>query len=50
MFTVADVVLLQKWILKAETTMPNWKAADGYEDGILDVFDLCILKRMLIDR
>lgn len=48
-FTVADVVLLQKWLLAVpDTKLENWKAADLCDDGVLDVFDLCLMKRMLV--
>ncbi len=50
-FTVSDVVLLQKWILAdSNAELTNWKAADLCEDGRLDVFDLCLMKRMLIEQ
>lgn len=46
MFSVADIVMLQKWLLGAgEVT--DWRAGDLCEDGKLDVFDLCLMKRML---
>lgn len=46
---VLDVVLLQKWILAVpDTTLPDSNAADIDEDGIVDIFDLAILKRLLI--
>lgn len=46
---VADVVLLQKWLLAVPNThLANWKAADLCEDGRLDVFDLCLMKRLLL--
>lgn len=49
-FNIADVVLLQKWILAVpNVTLPNWKAADLCEDGRLDVFDLCMMKRLLLN-
>lgn len=48
-FTVADVVLLQKWLLAVpDTTISDWKAADLCKDDKLDVFDLCLMKRKLI--
>ena len=48
-FNVADVILLQKWLLAVpDTHFENWKAADMCEDGRLDVFDLCMMKRKLI--
>ena len=49
-FTVADVVLLQKWLLAVpDTELTDWKAADLCEDSRLDVFDLCMMKRMLVN-
>ena len=36
-FDVADVVLLQ-----------HWENADFYEDGMLNVFDLCMMREQLI--
>lgn len=49
-FTVADVVLLEKWLLTDhDTQLENWQAADLREDGKLDVFDLVMMKRKLIN-
>ncbi|MBO5460198.1 MAG: dockerin type I repeat-containing protein [Ruminococcus sp.] len=48
---IADVILLQKWLLATpDTHLDNWQAADLCEDGKLDVFDLCLMKRALIER
>ena len=48
-FTIADVVMLQKWLLNNdEIKLANWKAADLYEDGRIDAFDLCLMKQKLI--
>ena len=48
-FNVADVVLLQKWLLAVpDTHLANWKAADFCQDDKLNVFDLCLMKRELI--
>ena len=48
-FDIADVVLLQKWLLAVpDTKLADWKAADLYDDNRLDVFDLCMMKRKLI--
>ena len=50
-FTVADVVALQKWLLAVpDAHLANWKAADLCEDDRLDVFDLCIMKRELLNK
>ncbi|MBR6967595.1 MAG: hypothetical protein IKH78_03590 [Ruminococcus sp.] len=47
--SISDVVLLQKWL----TGYPyiyvhDWLAADLCKDGVLDVFDLAAMKRLLI--
>lgn len=48
-FDVADVVLLQKWLLAIpDTELKHWENADFYEDGILNVFDLCMMREQLI--
>ena len=51
-FNVADVVLLQKWLLAVvpDTDLKNWKAVDFCNDNKLNVFDLCLMKRELIER
>ncbi len=47
-FSVADAVLLQKWLLAApDTILADWKAGDLYEDEMLNVFDLCLMRRLL---
>ena len=48
-FNVADVVALQKWILAvSDAELKNWKAGDLCKDDRLDVFDLVIMRRLLI--
>ncbi len=48
-YTIADIVLLQKWLLAVpSTTLENWKAADLDENNSLDVFDLCLMRQLLI--
>ena len=44
-FSVADVVMLQKWLLNDGTVLDNWKVADLYEDDMLNVFDLALMKK-----
>lgn len=46
-FSVADVVMLQKWLLNAGS-LPNWEVADLCEDGRIDVFDLVVMKREIL--
>jgi hypothetical protein len=49
-FNVSDVVLFQKWLVAApDIKLSYWKAADFCEDGTLDVFDLYLMKRALIE-
>lgn len=47
---ISDAVLLQKYILNAETEIPNWKAADLCEDDVINTFDLAVMKQMLIKK
>ena len=50
-FNVADVVLLQKWLLAVpDTHLANWKAVDFCNDNVLNVFDLCLMKRELLEK
>lgn len=47
--SAADVVALQKWLLAVpDAKLADWKAGDLCEDGRLDAFDLCLLKRLLL--
>ncbi len=47
-FSVADVVLLEKWLLGVpDTTLADWSAGDLREDGKLDVYDLAEMRDML---
>ena len=49
-FNVADVVMLQKWLTcTSDVVLMEWQAADLCEDGIIDVVDLCMMKRRLIN-
>ena len=49
-FGVADILHVQKWMLgRPNTRLANWKAVDFYPDGIIDVFDLALMKRVLLD-
>lgn len=48
-FNVADLVLLNKWLLAApDAVLSNWQAGDLCEDGRLDVFDLVSMRQLLI--
>lgn len=50
-FGVSDVVLFQRWLLGSPNVhLNNWEVADFTKDNKLDVFDLCMMKRELIQR
>lgn len=50
-FNIADVVTLQKWLLgKPDTVLMNWKAADLCTDGVLNVLDLCVMRKALFEN
>ena len=45
-FSVADVVMFQGWLLgKDWAVLECWEAADFCEDGNLNAFDLCLMRR-----
>ena len=49
-FDMSDVVLLQKWLLTdPDANIPNWKLVDINNDNRIDAFDLCLLKRALVN-
>ncbi len=49
-FNVADIILLQKWLLAVpDTHLADWKMADFCKDDKLNVFDLCLMKRELLN-
>lgn len=47
-FTIGDVILFQSWLMGNDVTLDNFQAADFCEDGVLDVFDLCMMKKELL--
>ena len=50
-FTVADVVVIQKWLLAVpDVKLADWKAGDLCEDNVINVFDLCLMKRLLTEQ
>lgn len=49
-FVLSDVVLLHKYLIDApDTNFVNWQAADFCKDGRLDVFDLVLMKKAVIE-
>ena len=49
-FSISDILMLQKWLLNDETELTNWQSADLDENGMIDVFDLCLMKQELINK
>lgn len=47
---VADAVMLQKWLLGISDELTCWQNVDLCKDERIDVFDLIILKRLLIQK
>ena len=44
-----DVISLQKWLLAVESKADG-KASDLNEDGVVDVYDLGLLKRLILSK
>lgn len=50
-FTIADVVIFRKWLLGVPNTeLANWQAVDFNKDGMLDLFDFCLLRCEIIEK
>ena len=47
---VADAVMLQKWLICESDKLTCWRHADICKDNRIDVFDLCMLKNMLVKK
>lgn len=47
LFSLADVIMLQKWLL-CSGKLTDWKAGDFTEDQLINIFDLILMKRELI--
>lgn len=47
-FSLADAVMLQRWLLKTDT-LTSPEAGDLNGDGIIDIFDLVVMKRELLN-
>ena len=50
-FNVSDLVLLQKWLLGDKSAeLKNWKAADYTKDEKLDIYDLVLMRKAIIQK
>ncbi|MDE5768067.1 MAG: dockerin type I repeat-containing protein, partial [Oscillospiraceae bacterium] len=47
-FDILDVITLQKW-LSGKEKLANWRNADLNTDGIVNIYDLCLLKKALLE-
>lgn len=47
--TISDALMLQNWLLNSGELI-CWQNVDLCEDNEIDVFDLCLLKRMLVEN
>ncbi|MDE5564166.1 MAG: dockerin type I repeat-containing protein, partial [Oscillospiraceae bacterium] len=47
-FTVLDVVIVQRWLHGNDVNTASLMNADFTNDGIIDVFDLALMKRELL--
>ena len=48
---IADIVTLQNWLLcRTDSYLADWSAGDLCGNGKLDVFDLCLLKRLVFTQ
>jgi arabinan endo-1,5-alpha-L-arabinosidase len=48
-FSVADAVMMQKYLLRAGDLTDDF-AGDLCEDGVINAFDLAVMKRMLLAK
>lgn len=49
-FSIADLVSLQKWLLNDGTELKNWQAGDMVNDSRLDTFDLTAMRKALLEN
>ena len=47
---ISDLVVLQKWFVGNGDSLGCWQLADICDDNLLDVFDLAMLRKLLIEK
>ncbi len=47
---IADLVVLQKWLVGNGDSLDCWQLADICDDNQLDVFDMVMLRKLLIEK
>lgn len=45
---IADAVCLQEWLLGSSDKLTDWDAADLCKDGVIDVYDMVMMRKKLI--
>lgn len=48
-FGLPDIVLMQKYLLNIEA-LSNYEAGDASQDGKINIFDLSIMKQMILEK
>ncbi|MDE5884118.1 MAG: leucine-rich repeat protein [Oscillospiraceae bacterium] len=48
-FNILDIITLQKWLLNTGD-LPNWKAVDFNQDGMITIFDFVLAKKYYLER
>lgn len=50
-FGIADMVTLERWLLNnSNAQLTNWEEADLCEDGVIDVFDMIEMRKLLLNK
>ncbi len=49
-YTVADLVILQEFLLGKKSNMQNWVAVDFTSDGVINAFDMVLARRRLVEQ
>ena len=47
-FSVADLVMMEKWLLGSRD-ITDWQAGDLLEDGVIDAFDLALMRKLIAE-
>ena len=50
-FNIADLTIFRKFLLgSSDLKISDWKYLDLCEDGVLDAFDYCLMKKKLLEN
>lgn len=47
-FSVADLTALNDWMINNGNTIRNWQAGDLNNDGIINIYDVVLMRKMLL--